>query len=48
LEKLRAKSLGFCQAAPRDIDQGLLFSGRAIQPVEKILSVAELMASLTG
>jgi NAD(P)H-dependent flavin oxidoreductase YrpB (nitropropane dioxygenase family) len=50
----RDKGITYCllqalnQAAQGDIDQGLLFSGGAVQPVEKLLSVAELMASLTG
>jgi nitronate monooxygenase len=35
------------RAAQGDIDQGLLFSGGAIQPVPSILPVAELMAILT-
>jgi nitronate monooxygenase len=35
------------KAAQGDVEGGLLFSGGAVKPVEKILSVAELMASLT-
>jgi NAD(P)H-dependent flavin oxidoreductase YrpB (nitropropane dioxygenase family) len=35
------------KAAQGDVEGGLLFSGGAVKPVEKILSVAELMDSLT-
>jgi NAD(P)H-dependent flavin oxidoreductase YrpB (nitropropane dioxygenase family) len=35
------------RAAQGDVDQGLLFSGGAVQSVERILPVAELMATLT-
>jgi nitronate monooxygenase len=34
-------------AARGDVEGGLIFSGGAVKPVEKILSVAELMAELT-
>jgi nitronate monooxygenase len=49
----RDKRTNYCllqalsKAAQGDIEQGLMFSGGAVKPVEKILSVAELMASLT-
>jgi nitronate monooxygenase len=49
----RDKGITYCllqalsKASQGDIEQGLMFSGGAVQPVEKILSVAELMASLT-
>jgi NAD(P)H-dependent flavin oxidoreductase YrpB (nitropropane dioxygenase family) len=35
------------KAAQGDVENGLVFSGGATQPVERILSVAELMATLT-
>lgn len=34
------------RAAQGDIEQGLMFSGGTVKPIERILSVAELMASL--
>jgi NAD(P)H-dependent flavin oxidoreductase YrpB (nitropropane dioxygenase family) len=35
------------KAAQGDVEQGLLFSGGNVRPVEQIVSVAELMAALT-
>jgi nitronate monooxygenase len=34
------------RAAQGDLEQGLIFSGGSVKPIEKILSVSELMASL--